>query len=184
MDTEQSYYEQDISEESLRECAIQYSEKPVQDHGKLLGYLLVFRIQDQWFGLETKAVSQITDMENGVAVPRSKSLLLGLFNQRGVFIPIIDIRQFLHIPPDSVENQKQGKQVVMESEHGQFCFLVDELHDVEEIYENCLMSKSVQSEEKASPLVKSIVEISLKQKKQKVIWLKSDILDEMVREGL
>jgi len=85
--TDNNYYEQDIPEETLDERAIRYAEKPVADRGDLLGCLLVFCLDNQWFGLETKFIDRIAHIDNGVSVPRSRLLLMGLYNNKSKLGP-------------------------------------------------------------------------------------------------
>jgi len=63
---------------------------------------LVFRIDDQLFGIDIRAVFQVVRAAALTPVPNGPPLLAGLLNFHGTIVPVIDIRKQLKFAPKSM----------------------------------------------------------------------------------
>lgn len=138
-----------LPEELLKERAKLYLAETEQESKQLLGYLLIFRLDNQWFGLPTNNIQETTHLKNGVVLPRVQTGVLGLIQQHSGFIPLIDLHYLLHLPSIKVMPNQSQKLVVMEGDNGNYGFLVNELSTVEAIYESYLVSQEESIEEKS-----------------------------------
>ncbi|RXT15135.1 chemotaxis protein CheW [Ammoniphilus sp. CFH 90114] len=55
--------------------------------------VIVFRLQDEEYGVEVEQVKSIERLEKITRVPRTPSFVKGVINLRGVVTPIIDLRE-------------------------------------------------------------------------------------------
>ncbi|MFC3150977.1 chemotaxis protein CheW [Litoribrevibacter euphylliae] len=173
-----------LPEELLKERAKLYLAETEQESKQLLGYLLIFRLDNQWFGLPTSNIHETTHLKNGVVLPRVQTGVLGLIQQHSGFIPLIDLHYLLHLPSIKVTPNQSQKLVVMEGDNGNYGFLVNELSTVEAIYESYLVSQEESIEEKSTQMIKCLLEFPIKGSPRKIIWLKEDVLSELVEAEL
>ncbi|EFO79742.1 CheW protein [Oscillochloris trichoides DG-6] len=64
---------------------------------------LVVRLGDEYYALAGSAVREVARWRSPTPVPGSPPLLPGIINQRGVVLPVVDLRRLLGIeaaPPD------------------------------------------------------------------------------------
>jgi chemotaxis signal transduction protein len=173
-----------LPEHLLKERAKLYLAETDEDQQQLLGYLLIFRLANQWFGLPTTSIQETTRLKDGVVLPRANHGVLGLIHQHGVFIPLIDLNHLLHLAPIEKTTDQSQKLVVMSHPDGDYGFLVDELSTVEAIYESYLVSQEDSVEEKSTQMIKCLLEFPIKGSPRKIIWLKEDVLSELVEAEL
>jgi purine-binding chemotaxis protein CheW len=83
-DQEHSNIVQSINEEKLR--------------------LLVFRLADEWFGLDATQVQEISRIGQFTRLPLTPPHVLGLVNLRGSITGVIDIRATLNLPQSQFED--------------------------------------------------------------------------------
>jgi purine-binding chemotaxis protein CheW len=94
--------------------------------------VVVFKLQDEQFAVETSRVQSISDMMEITKVPKAPKHIKGLINLRGSIIPLIDINLLLDL-----KNQKNEQEniIILELEDelaGITVDLVDEVLDIEE----------------------------------------------------
>lgn len=94
--------------------------------------VVVFKLQDEQFAVETSRVQSITDMMEITKVPRAPKHIKGLINLRGSIIPLIDINLLLDLKS---QRDVQENIIILELEDelaGITVDLVDEVLDIEE----------------------------------------------------
>lgn len=79
-----------------------------------------FSLADVEFALSVKSIQEvINEPESYSPMPLAPDYLLGLFNLRGVIIPVVDLRKIFDFSVDIDENNKERKIAIIE--HGNFC---------------------------------------------------------------
>ena len=94
--------------------------------------VVVFKLNDEQFAVETAKVQSINDMMVITKVPRSKEYIKGLINLRGNVISLLDINLILDV--DKSEDE-QNNIIILEMQEelvGIAVDQVDEVLDVEE----------------------------------------------------
>lgn len=74
--------------------------------------LLVFRLQDEAFGVTVDAVQEILDPQRPTPVPNADPFAPGLINVRGVVVPVVDVRRRLGI--GAAEPSETTRMIVLE----------------------------------------------------------------------
>jgi purine-binding chemotaxis protein CheW len=88
--------------------------------------LLVFLLESKQFGIELTKIKEITDLIPTTRLPGARSFVKGLGNLRGEIIPIISLRERLHMGGD-----EQGKQlIVVLGREMNFGLLIDRIHGI------------------------------------------------------
>ena len=89
-----------------------------------------FQIGGNEFAVSVMAIQEVVNRpEEFTSIPLSPDYLLGLFNLRGLIIPVVDLRAIFGLQRDT-GNGSEGKVAIIE--HGEHCFglLVDRTGDV------------------------------------------------------
>ena len=89
-----------------------------------------FQIGGNEFAVSVMAIQEVVNRpEEFTNIPLSPDYLLGLFNLRGLIIPVVDLRAIFGLPRDDT-NAAESKVAIIE--HGEHCFglLVDKTGDV------------------------------------------------------
>jgi purine-binding chemotaxis protein CheW len=66
--------------------------------------LLVFRLADEWYGLDATQVTEISRINQITRLPLTPPHVLGLVNLRGSITGVIDIRPALNLPQTQFED--------------------------------------------------------------------------------
>lgn len=66
--------------------------------------LLVFRLADEWYGLDATMVQEISRVNQITRLPLTPAHVLGLVNLRGAITGVIDIRATLNLPQAQLED--------------------------------------------------------------------------------
>lgn len=66
--------------------------------------LLVFRLADEWYGLDATQVQEISRVNQITRLPLTPPHVLGLVNLRGTITGVIDIRPSLNLPQAQLED--------------------------------------------------------------------------------
>jgi len=59
--------------------------------------LLVFRLSDEWFGLEVDDLQEIVESPELNFVPRAPDWILGAINFHGNIVPVLDLSSFMEL---------------------------------------------------------------------------------------
>jgi purine-binding chemotaxis protein CheW len=93
---------------------------------------LCFRVGDEWYGID---VTQVIEVLHFVAlhhIPGSRPEILGLLTLREVTMPVIDMR--LRFQADSADLSLDTPIIATHTPHGIVGLVVDDVDDVEEIF--------------------------------------------------
>ena len=97
--------------------------------------VVVFKLNDEQFAVETAKVQSINDMMAITKVPKSKEHIKGLVNLRGNVISLLDINLILDVTKrDSV----QSNIIILEMQEELVGIAVDQVDEVLDIEENLI----------------------------------------------
>lgn len=95
--------------------------------------VVVFRLGDEQFAVETAKVQGINDIMEITRVPKAPNYIKGLINLRGNVISLLDINLLLNI--NKKENVEQNNIIILKMEDEHVGITVDEVDEVLEIEE-------------------------------------------------
>lgn len=98
--------------------------------------VVVFRLGDEQFAVETAKVQGINDIMEITRVPKAPNYIKGLINLRGNVISLLDINLLLNI--NKKENVEQNNIIILKMEDEHVGITVDEVDEVLEIEEEIL----------------------------------------------
>lgn len=107
--------------------------------------VVIFRIGDEQFAVETSKVQSINDIMEITKVPKAPKYIKGLINLRGNIISLLDINLLLDIEKNDAE---QNNIIILEVDDEQVGMTVDEVDEVLEIEENII--EKIETERKKS----------------------------------
>ena len=112
--------------------------------------IVVFKLGQEHFGVETEKVQGINDMMQITIVPKAPKYIKGLINLRGMIKSLVDINLLLNLET----NNEQNNIIILKVEDEEGGISVDEVEEVLDIDE-----KDIQKVEnnKSSQYVKGIV---------------------------
>lgn len=96
--------------------------------------VVIFKLGDEQFAVETSKVQGINDMMEITKVPKAQSHIKGLINLRGNVISLLDINLLLSIPKK--QDEGQSNIIILKMEDEQVGITVDQVDEVLEIEEN------------------------------------------------
>jgi purine-binding chemotaxis protein CheW len=113
--------------------------------------VVVFKLQDEQFAVETSRVQSINDMMEITKVPKAPKHIKGLINLRGSIIPLIDLNLLLEL-----NNQKSGQEniIILELEDELAGVTVDQVDEVLDIEEDLIEKLS---EDKKQSYIKGVI---------------------------
>jgi purine-binding chemotaxis protein CheW len=93
--------------------------------------LCIFELSDKLFGLSIFEVQEIMEDAEITPVPTTPHFLRGVINLRGNIVPIVDIREILHLPikPPS----KESRIMILNIKNVQIGIMVDAINEVSRI---------------------------------------------------
>ncbi|MGL4730128.1 MAG: chemotaxis protein CheW [Clostridium sp.] len=115
--------------------------------------VVVFKIGDEQFAVETSKVQSISDMMNITLVPKSPSHIKGLINLRGIIITILDINLILNMKSADVEEQNI---IILNLEDESVGITVDSVDEVLDI-EDASIERSVGEKDKV--FIKGVINL-------------------------
>ncbi|WP_018883385.1 chemotaxis protein CheW [Paenibacillus massiliensis] len=90
--------------------------------------VIVFKLGNEEYGIEVDKVQSIERMVPITRVPKTYTFVKGVFNMRGVVIPVIDLRGRFGLP--EAEYTDQTRIVIVAVNEMQVGFIVDSANDV------------------------------------------------------
>ncbi|ADM69744.1 chemotaxis protein CheW [Paenibacillus sp. SEL3] len=90
--------------------------------------VIVFKLGEEEYGVEVEKVQSIERMVPITRVPRTYDFVKGVFNMRGVVIPVIDLRGRFGLP--EAEYTDQTRIIIVAVGEMQVGFIVDSANDV------------------------------------------------------
>ncbi len=97
--------------------------------------IVIFRLKDELFAVETAKVQSITDVMEITKVPKAPMHIEGLINLRGNILSLLDINLLLNIDK---EDNSQRNIIIVDIEEEEIAILVDEVEEVLEIDEKII----------------------------------------------
>lgn len=97
--------------------------------------IVVFKIGDEQFAVETSKVQGINDMTKVTRVPKAPNYIKGLINLRGSIVSLLDINLLLNIPKSKEE---QANIIILNVNDEQVGISVNEVDEVLEIDERLI----------------------------------------------
>lgn len=122
--------------------------------------LVIFKISEEFFGVEASKVLSINDMMTVTKVPNAPSYVKGLINLRGIIISLFDISILLNLNHNSYDNSslKDSSIIILDIEFEEIGIMVDKVDEVVEIDPN-LIKRSIDTK---IPFVKGVLELNFK----------------------
>lgn len=104
--------------------------------------VIVFRLQDEEYGMEINQVRSIERMQQITRLPNSPSFIKGIIHLRGAVIPVIDLRTRFAL--ESREEAEQGHMIIIVSVNKtEVGLIVDAATDVIDIPKSSIESPTV-----------------------------------------
>lgn len=113
--------------------------------------IVVFKLADEHFAVETEKVQGINDMMSITRVPKAPKYIQGLINLRGSIKSLVDINMLLNIKSSSEKNNI----IILTVEDEEIGISVDEVEEVLDIEESSI--QKLEKDSKAQPYVKGIL---------------------------
>ena len=114
--------------------------------------IVVFKLGDEHFAVETDRVQSINDIMSITRVPKAPKYIKGLINLRGSIKSLVDLNLLLNV---SHENE-QNNIIILTVEDEEIGILVDEVEEVLEIDEKSIQ-KLDKDNDKNQPYLKGIL---------------------------
>lgn len=95
---------------------------------------VVFKLGKSEFGIDIMNVKEISAYEESTSIPNSPEFIEGVLNYRGNVIPIINLKERLHL--GEVEVSKDTRIIVVTMEDKEVGFIVDEASQTLRMPEN------------------------------------------------
>ena len=144
----------------VRELGTEMSQEDDLAAAKLLEeeqQFVTFRLQNEEYGLEIQRAKDIITPPVITSVVDAVDGLLGIINLRGVMLPVIDLRKRLGIQEQPLS--KKARIIVVEYEHEDVGFLVDEVTQVLKVRDLEIEIPSNTNQYNESKLIKGITKI-------------------------
>ncbi len=93
--------------------------------------LVVFRIADEWYGVEITNVKSVVKVKSITFLPSSPESVVGIMNLRGNILSVTDIKKIFGLEPSPIT--EKSRLVVVEAGFLETGLLVDETSDVIEV---------------------------------------------------
>lgn len=113
--------------------------------------VLIFKLTDEHFAVETSKVQVINDMMEVTRVPKAPSYINGLINLRGNIISLLDINLLLNIEKNL---EAEENIIILNMEDEQVGICVDQVEEVVEVNEDKLETLK---DEKSQNYIKGII---------------------------
>lgn len=122
--------------------------------------LVVFKIREEFFGVEASKVLSINDMMSVTKVPNAPKYIKGLINLRGIIISLLDISILLNLPSYNVDeiDCESSSIIILDVDYEEVGIIVDKVDEVLDIDQG-LIKKSIDNK---LPFVKGVLELNYK----------------------
>lgn len=97
--------------------------------------VVIFKLQDEEFAVETAKIQSITDTMEITRVPKAPNYIKGLINLRGNIIPLLNLKMLLDIEINDIE---QENIIIVAMNEESIGIIVDMVEEVLEIEENII----------------------------------------------
>lgn len=114
--------------------------------------IVVFKLGDEHFAVETDRVQSINDIMSITRVPKAPAYIKGLINLRGSIKSLVDLNLLLDVD----HGNEQNNMIILTVEDEEIGISVDEVEEVLDIDEKSIQ-KLDKDNDKTQPYVKGIV---------------------------
>lgn len=97
--------------------------------------VIVFQVNDLYYGLSTEFVEEITGSLKSTFVPNSEDWVHGLVNLRGDVLTLVDVKKLLEID-DNEENECYNNTIIVNLNQNTVAFMVDSIIGVTDVEES------------------------------------------------
>ena len=98
--------------------------------------LVVFRLANEFFGIDIASVESIVKMQDITRLPQMPDFLEGIINLRGKILPIVDLRKRLNLP--AMEKTLESRIVITSFFANTIGLIVDNVEEVIDIDDNLI----------------------------------------------
>lgn len=88
--------------------------------------VVVFRLEKELYGFDIESVERILNETSVTPLPRTPKTLLGIFELRGVTLPVLDLRRRFEM----AENATSGSFVITQTPSGRVALRVDRVEGI------------------------------------------------------
>lgn len=122
--------------------------------------LVIFKIREEFFGVEASKVLSINDMMTITRVPNAPNYIKGLINLRGIIISLLDISVLLNLTSIYCDDDfsENSNIIILDLDFEEIGIIVDKVDEVLDIDPN-VIKKSIDSK---LPFIKGILELNHK----------------------
>ena len=113
--------------------------------------IVVFKLGDEHFAVETERVQGINDMMGITRVPKAPSYIKGLINLHGTIKSLVDINLLLDVKC----NNEQNNIIILTAQDEEIGISVDEVEEVLDVEESSIQ-KLEKDSNKSQPYIKGI----------------------------
>ncbi|AVX20747.1 purine-binding chemotaxis protein CheW [Carboxydocella sporoproducens DSM 16521] len=96
--------------------------------------IVVFRLQNKWYGLYINRVKEIFPLVKITRVPRTPSYILGVINLRGTVVPVLSLHRLFGLPEPLIT--EESRIIILTEQEGMFGVLADEISSVTKVGED------------------------------------------------
>ncbi len=114
--------------------------------------IVVFKLGDEHFAVETDRVQSINDIMSITRVPKAPKYIKGLINLRGSIKSLVDLNLLLNVNHENEQNNI----IILTVEDEEIGILVDEVEEVLDIEEKSIQ-KLDKDADKSQPYIKGIL---------------------------
>lgn len=114
--------------------------------------IVVFKLGDEHFAVETDRVQSINDIMSITRVPKAPKYIKGLINLRGSIKSLVDLNLLLNVK----HGNEQNNIIILTVEDEEIGILVDEVEEVLDIEEKSIQ-KLDKDADKSQPYIKGIL---------------------------
>ncbi|MDY6932360.1 MAG: chemotaxis protein CheW [Halobacteriota archaeon] len=119
--------------------------------------LVIFSLDDTIYGIDVKAVREITELREITAVPGSSYFVEGVTNLRGQVTKVIDLRKRFEM--EEVERNKDGRIIIVEPDGMPVGIIVDNVIEVMRLGKGAIESSVDLADDSTSNYVEGIAKL-------------------------
>lgn len=132
--------------------AMEIAKVPLRDYVEKKLNLIVFLLQNEWYGIEEAELREILKVNKIFFVPYADSYMEGIVNVRGEIIPVLNLADFLGLKKSSF--MPQSRILIIDKDKFKVGLLVDKVHEIVEFDKDTLQILSDVVSQETSPFIK------------------------------
>lgn len=116
--------------------------------------VVIFKLNNEQFAVETSKVQSINDAMEITKVPRAPAHIKGLINLRGNVISLLDINLIMDVPKQENDENSENSIIILEMDDEMVGIVVDQVDEVLDLDES-IIEKS--GDENKKPYIDGII---------------------------